>query len=385
MYILSAVLCTAMQVVNASAQNGAAITVGRTLLGLFGACFEQLPAVTVSDVFFVHQRGYGLGLYFLSILTGSFLGPLWSGFIVEDIGWRWVYWTTTIIMGGVAVLLFVGLEESAFDRPPAAYHGSDVAAYETSNPRASSRKTYMQKLRLVTSVPLRGSFIALVLRPIRLMTHPIIIWCGICYGFSVSWLAVMAVTANTVFQTPVYNFSFAALGLTNIAPLLGGLLILWVTGPGVDRFLVWMARRNNGVMEAESRVYPVYLGGPIMGAGLILYGVSAAHGVHWIAPVIGMALIGAALPIAGEVALGYASEAYPQIAGEATTAVIVIRNIIGCGMTFSIEPWIVGSGLQNAFIEVGVLACVVFLSGSLLIWQGKRCRMHLAKKGYGRE
>jgi fucose permease len=92
-----------------------------------------------------------------------------------------------------------------------------------------------------------------------------------------------------------------------------------------------------------------------------------------------MGMIGSALPIAAEVALGYVSESYPSLAGEATTAVIVIRNVIGCAMTFAIGPWIESSGLRDTFVAVGLLAFVV-VSGILLLLWGKRWRGLGAKR-----
>lgn len=192
------------------------------------------------------------------------------------------------------------------------------------------------------------------------------------YGFAIAWLTIMAYESTTVFTT--YNFSSSALGLTNIAPLMGACLVVYLGGAGTDRFMVFKARQNAGIMEPETRLYSVLFAGPVMAAGLILYGVGAANEIHWAGPIIGMGMIGSALPISAEVALGYVSECYPSLAGEATAAVIVIRNVIGCGMTFAISPWIERSGLKYTFVTVGFLALAVFYSGILLVWKGKACR-----------
>ncbi|CAP85780.1 Pc20g04510 [Penicillium rubens Wisconsin 54-1255] len=354
-YLFSTLISAAAQVVAARAQTKATFIGSRILLGFGAAPFEQLPALTVDDQFFIHQRGLGLSIYTLALTTGSFLGPIATGFVIDSMGWRCpssfplqsspaqltvqigVYWFYAIFLFSVAALVFFALEETGF--PRRTYQQTDPNETRSSDPP----KTYLQKLQLITILPVPTSLYRTATTPILLLTSPIIWWCGIMYGFAVAWLTIMAYESTTIFMT--YNFSSSALGLTNIAPLIGACLVIYLGGAGTDRFMVFKARRNAGIMEPETRLYSVFFAGPIMAAGLILYGVGAANEIHWAGPIIGMGMIGSALPISAEVALGYVSECYPSLAGEATAAVIVIRNVIGCGMT-----------------------------GILLVWKGKACR-----------
>lgn len=230
-----------------------------------------------------------------------------------------------------------------------------------------------------------------MLMPFRIIYFPIVLWCGGMYGFAVTWLSVMAATVFSVFQAQ-YGFSFSSAGLTLLGPMVGSILSLYIGGAGTDRFLIWKARRNGGIMQSEYRLYAVFIGGPLMAAGMWLYGIGAAHNIHWFALIVGTTLVGTGLPISAEVALGYSIEAYPSLAGEVTVAVIFIRNCIGCAFTFGIEPCesgkranvliyllikiagIIHSGMQNTFIAVGVLAMFAMVSGGILIVFGERCR-----------
>jgi MFS family permease len=385
-YFISTIISAISQIVTATAQTKATFIGGRILLGFGAAPFEQLPALTVDDQFFVHRRGLGLSIYTLAITMGSFLGPVASGFVADDMGWRCtfhinplrppclldvlgVYWFYAIFLFATAALILFGLEETGFARQPHQQENTNIH---------QSPKPYLAKLKLITSLPSPAPFHRTATSPLYLLTSPLIWWSGIMYGFGVAWLSIMAYESSTIFT--LYGFSPSSLGLTNIAPLIGACLVVWLGGAGTDHFMVWKARRNNGVMEPETRIYSVFFAGPVMGAGLVLYGVGAAQGMHWAGPIIGMGMIGSALPIAAEVALGYVSESYPSLAGEATTAVIVIRNVIGCAMTFAIGPWIESSGLRDTFVAVGILAFVVFCSGILLILWGKRWRGMGAKR-----
>jgi hypothetical protein len=294
-------------------------------------------------------------------------------------GWRWVVRFYAIFMGMTAIIIFFWLEETGFARD-IGIPSEDEPAVNFEQPVPTSKKSYLAKLRLFSNFTLRTSLLTTIFEPLKLILDPIVIWAGVIYGFAIAWLVVMSVSVNTVFQNPLYgyNFNFQEVGLTNIAPLIGGLIIIYAGGAGTDRFMVWQARQNNGVMEPESRIYAVFLGGPIMAGGLFLYGPGAAAGLSWIAPVIGMALIGAGMPIAGEVSLGYVTESYPHKAGEASAAAIIIRNIIGCCIVFASGPWI-AKGLRDAFITMGSLCLFVFLSGAFMIWKGKYFRGRTAR------
>lgn len=345
--------------------------VGRVILGAGAAPFEQLPALTVGDQFFVHQRGFGISLYVLSIASGSFLGPVAAGFVIESMGWRWVYWFYAIFMGIIAILIYVGLEETTFDR-----QGEELASQNMEGERqiSSTRKSFWETRQLYVNRRTRMSLAKTIIRPFRLAHLPIILWCGIMYGFAVTWLTVMAVTLTSVFMGEHYQFSPSAAGLTMLGPLVGSVLFVYLGGEGTDRMLVWKARRNRGIMHCEYRLYSIFIAGPMMGAGLILYGVGAAHEIHWFGLIFGMALIGTGLPIAAEVALSYSIEAYPALAGEVSVIVILIRNVIGAAMTFAIEPWIIHSGMQNTFIAVGLLALIGMVSGGGFLFWGEKCR-----------
>src|ERR1700712_2207818 len=86
-------------------------------VGSAESCAEAAVQTSLSDVFFQHQRGTVLGFYVLATNIGTYMGPLIGGYIADStLGWRWVGWFAVIISGATLVVLFFGLEETAFDR-----------------------------------------------------------------------------------------------------------------------------------------------------------------------------------------------------------------------------------------------------------------------------
>lgn len=145
--------------------------------------------------------------------------------------------------------------------------------------------------------------------------------------------------------------------------------------------MMFLSRRNRGWREPEFRLWSFLPTAIIMPAGLILYGVGAAKGLPWIAPIIGMGLVGFGLSVAAALTMAFVVDCYTAIDGEAVTTVILIRNIIGSALTFGIQPWIDSMGVQDTFIMVAILAFVItFASGLLIVW-GKKMRL-LTKAAY---
>ncbi|THY94356.1 MFS general substrate transporter [Aureobasidium pullulans] len=87
------------------------------LRGLGSAPFEALPAISISDIYFAHERGGKLGAYVFGLAFGSFVGPVCGGYMVTGQGVRWMYWWGVIIVGALLVLFFFTLEETHFIRP----------------------------------------------------------------------------------------------------------------------------------------------------------------------------------------------------------------------------------------------------------------------------
>ncbi|KAH3900728.1 related to transporter protein HOL1 [Saccharomycodes ludwigii] len=88
----------------------------KILQGLLGACVESLPEISMSDLFFEHERGTALGMYALVLLTSSYLSPLIAGFIASNQGWEWVMFWTAIVCAIFFVFLLVFMEETNYER-----------------------------------------------------------------------------------------------------------------------------------------------------------------------------------------------------------------------------------------------------------------------------
>lgn len=67
----------------------------RVIGGFTAAAGEALGAAIAADLFFVHERGWWMGMYMALSGSGGTIGSLLTGFIVRN-GWRWHFWVLPV-------------------------------------------------------------------------------------------------------------------------------------------------------------------------------------------------------------------------------------------------------------------------------------------------
>jgi serine/threonine kinase 16 len=151
-------------------------------------------------------------------------------------------------------------------------------------------------------------------------------------------------------------------------------LSTYFTGRFSDWLTIKLARRNNGVMEAEHRLYPFALTSVIVPAALILWGVGAAHQVHWFGLIVAMCLLAFTSTSGITLSVNYLVDSYHDISGDAMATVIIVRNTMSFAIGYGITPWIEHLGYQNCFVSaafIGMAACLAFL---VMVKWGKNFR-----------
>lgn len=165
-----------------------------------------------------------------------------------------------------------------------------------------------------------------------------------------------------------------------IAIIIGSVLGSVLGGPVSDHLILVLARRNNGMFEPEQRLWIYIPISFIASAGILLYGVGAAEGVHWIVPCLGFFFIGVYLNASLPITIGYALDCYPDLEGGTLQISNVVRNVAGGAFTFGLQPWINYSGAKMTCIIIAVVTFVISISCvGLLIW-GQLIREKTSKK-----
>ncbi|KAH9845212.1 Major Facilitator Superfamily, partial [Teratosphaeria destructans] len=213
--------------------------------------------------------------------------------------------------------------------------------------------------------------------PLRFLTWPLILYTGFSYGSYLIWFNVLNGTTSIILSSPPYNFSTGIVGLTYLSCLLGVIAAAFYTGYFADWVVLRFARRGGkgrDVYEPEERLWGFALPTVVLPASLILWGVGAAHGVHWFGLMVAMFGIAFCNTCGISLSANYLVDSYRDISGEAMATMIFVRNTMSFAVGYGITPWLDDLGYQNCFISaafVGLACCLVFL---IMVWKGKALR-----------
>ncbi|KIX03719.1 uncharacterized protein Z518_07272 [Rhinocladiella mackenziei CBS 650.93] len=416
-YVLTSLLTIGPMVWTAYTRSAGEWYAHRILIGLACAPVESLPEVSVPDLFFAHERGFYIGIYALFVFGGNALAPFLAGFVADAYGWRAAIWFGTIVLAVTTVIIYFGLEETMYFRETIegvdegdAIHEerqSSKIVSETDTPtekngpvanvesglssppaervsRYPKPRTYLQKLSLFQNLPGRPSvkqMFVMMYRPLLVFFYfPSVDWSGFLYGSNLSWYTVVNATMSLILSGAPYNFAPSMVGTSYLSVFTGALLgALWAGWVG-DKVALYLARRNGGIREPEHRLWTLLVSGAIGAGGFILWGVGAAHQVHYMGLIIGVGMVEFAVVAGASAAISYDVDCFKEIAGETLILVIVIRNTMGFGFSYGITPWLDDQGLVKTFVAVGMLSLACTFSFLIFIFFGKKLRKLSAKK-----
>ena len=106
-----------------------------------------------------------------------------------------------------------------------------------------------------------------------------------------AFLVVVSVVSSVVFGGPPYNFDAGIVGLMSIGPLIASFIGMVISGPAVDWMARYLAKRNNGVFEAEFRLPALLVMLVCEIIGFAVWGAVQSAGGPWIGPEILYSLI----------------------------------------------------------------------------------------------
>ncbi|KAE9962427.1 hypothetical protein BLS_000337 [Venturia inaequalis] len=319
----------------------------RAFLGIFEAPIESIAPSTITDVFFLHERGEKVSLYGLSVLGGNALGPMFSAFIIQYCGMNWAFYTVAISIAIGQVSIFFFMPETKFtgsrttiSLPLADAFESDVKgdlvegiemvpSSKTSSdiiePNASPTvpaKTYVESLAFWgkgdPNISLRKAFLA----PFILIAYPTVLWSCLVYGLALGWNVILGVSAAQLFAPPPYNFNSSAQGLVFLSPFFGSLVGTYLCGPFADRVANHYTKHNGGVREPEMRL-PTCLSVELM------------------------------------------------------VTIAALKSLIAWIWTWVINDWVERDGMLTAFMIVATVNVLGYLSTFYLYFRGKQIRTWL--------
>jgi MFS family permease len=333
--------------------NSKGLLIAARLLAGFGAsAVYSLAYGVLGDVWSAEQRGRSLSMYLLIPLTGSAVGPIVGGFVVEYSTWRWMFWATTILQGileASSLVLFYESYGPVLLRRRAEKLRNDTgdSRYHAAVERRESGRSTLWKISRSLSRPLR-----------LLIFHPIIQMQAILQGINYG-LLYFALASFSALHVSAYGDSVAMSGLHYIAICIGTILGSQLCGPLMDSAYKRLTSSRGGTATPELRI-PLLLPGvfftPI---GFLLYGWAAQYHLFWIVVDIGVTLLSLGMQVFDTTLHAYVMDAYPEHISSASAATQVLRSLLAFAFPlFSNSLYkSLGYGWGNsllAFLSIGI-------------------------------
>lgn len=189
--------------------------VARAFLGLWEAPIEAIVPSTVTDLFYLHERGMMISIYGLCVLGGNELGPLLSAYIIQGLSMRWAFFIVAMVIGLSLLIMVFSMPETKFDgaRPvivpgvnpldPLRHRGTSIAETlegpERRQLASLKRGSFLRDLSYCSVIDRQVSLWKVFVRPLVLALYPTILWSSLVYGMSLSWNVILGATVAQLF------------------------------------------------------------------------------------------------------------------------------------------------------------------------------------------
>lgn len=337
----------------------------RIIQGIASAPLETLVTSTVSDLFFVHQRGTRLSIWGMMLASGVLLGQTISGAIIQNLSFESTFGISAVIYIPIMLGLYFVVVETTYNGPR--NPGPKITLEEKGSffeIDTSEKESYRDRLRLFRGRLSTESFWKGVWKPIPLIAYPAVLFSTVVYGTYFTFLLAISVLAVTALSLSPYNLNPAQIGLTNIPLLLVGFIGSPLSGWLADRAATFLARRNNGVFEPEFRLVLMLVAVPFATIGFIGFGYSL-HNAASVAQVVAFfSIYSFSVPFASQAALTYVIDCHPKDANQAFVTINFTKAVFTFLVTTYANGWMMEVGPRTVFntlagVNLGVCALTV--------------------------
>jgi hypothetical protein len=233
-FVISAVILLATNVWGYFTTSFVSLAVMRVVQGMASAPLETLVTSTVSDMYFVHQRGTRISIWGCMLASGVLLGQTIAGAIIQNISFEATFGVSAIIFVPIVLGVYFFVVETNYARPgpdaakkvdeyPDEKGGVDAVSYMEMETE-ETKETYTQQLRLFRGRMNKESFWKNAWKPVPLIAYPAVLFSTIVYGSYFTWLLTISVLSVSIFSAPPYALGPAQIGLTNLPLLVVGLI-----------------------------------------------------------------------------------------------------------------------------------------------------------------
>ncbi|KAE8164278.1 major facilitator superfamily domain-containing protein [Aspergillus tamarii] len=304
------------------AHNYATLIVVRFFSGGCVPLMSDAVASIASNVFHGDRaRSIPISLYVTIYLSSTSIGPVVGASILQFLPWRWIGHMETIWTAAVLPIFALGLSES---------RGSAILQAKARSLRSDGKNAYTAAELQLDRMPVYQLVIKSMKRPLyMLLTEWVVFVAALWAAFSLGTIYLFTQSVEQVYAE-LYGWDAVKAGYVQSAIVIGEILgcVLCIS---TNRWYHDSAARNveiPGVPIPEARLYPSIIGGFFgVTGGMFIYGWTSYPSIHWMAPTVGLAMVGFGTTAVIIGNANYLIDAYSKYAASALGAVGLVENV----------------------------------------------------------
>lgn len=356
------------------------LTMMRVFQGFAAAPLETLVSATVSELFFVHEKGKMLSIWNLFVMGGVKIGQFIASVIIQNLGFQATFGICALIYAGILPAMYFFVHETVYFAPVAKteviFDKASLHVYEIIIPEV--KKTYAQRLTIFQGRVSQASFWNLAAKPLPLITFPAVIFSALTYSVYAAGLTLIALLQDAIFSAAPYNLTTTQIGLTNL-PLFGvGLVGTLTSGWAADAVTSFVTTRNNGIYEPEFRILLMVVAASLSTVAYIGFGFSVAAGATIYIPIAFLGVQTFAVPFATSGMFTYVMDCHPRLAPQAFVTMNFIKALLSLVMSNFVNGFFTSSGPKVVFITVAIANLAISSLSIPMYIFGKRLRSYVS-------
>lgn len=292
-------------------------------------------------------------------------GPIVSAAFVSDpsLGWRWTEYFTGIIQGAILVIDVIFIDETY--PPKLLVYKARRLRHETGNWALHAKFEEWD----VSFSQLCRKFLV---RPVQLLMTPICflvaLYASFCYGILYMQLGGIPIIFGEQRGWPAVSATLPFLGI-----FLGACFGCAINSYNQTLYnKAYHAAGDRAV--PEKRLPPMMLGSVLFASGQFVMGWTADPQFPWIAPVIGLVMLGTGFFTIFQAALNYLVDTFTEYAASAVAANTFLRSCFAGAFPLVVTPMYHNIGVGPASSITGGFAALLIPVPFVFYIYGKRIR-----------
>jgi len=366
-YIIAATAFCIFSAIVAAVPSLIAVFFGRFFQGVAAAIPATVAFGNFDDMYNAEHRIWVVYLYTILGMLGLALGPIYSTYITSSIGWRWVYYVSTIVMGASAVACFFTKESNADQ-----ILDKIVKQIREEAGNENIRPGHAEGGKLTVASFAQDA----LFRPLEfLVTDPLVFFCAVLCAIAFGLIYGLTESLTIVYTAPPFNFSQNSSSLAFIAIAIGEMLN--VLPRFYDAYIYKKYRKTHRRILPESKITSFAIAAPSLAIGLWLFAWTIpprVTNIPWPVSMIGLIMVGFSLNDFSYVLFGYATDSYGQYAASAVSAISLTRTLTAAVFPLFTYQMYTGLGSNVATSILAAVASLFAFTPFLFLSYGQRLR-----------